>query len=242
MLGGCMVTGGHGVGGGEVFYRELRRMFQARDGATLSCRLSVVGNVPHHDSAAHFRATDAMREAFASVEEMLAKGVNGIVYVIRPALHWAYGKPISRDENRLWLHPCLAGGRRWSVGGDFLARGLNRAYGRLYHWSGGRFRLRRTADRMLHEMLGGLLARCEAARVPCIIVKLNPATHGPAYQAQVAALLTELGAGPLRAAVWIDPGLGDRHFNADRYHVNAEGHRMIAEALYPVLRDLPVTT
>jgi len=236
-MGGCMVTGGHGVGGDEVFYRQLRRRLQELDGLTLSCRLAVTGNLPHHDAVAAYRAMDATKDAFASATEMIGKGVDGIVFVMRPALHWAYGKILSCDEGRLLLHPRFGFGQT-PLGRAWFARGVNRAYVRLFHLSGGRVCLRRAADEMLAGLLGGLLSRCEAAGIPFIVVQINPATHGPVYARRMERLLAGMSTGGLARARWVVPALEARHFNADRYHINLEGHGEIAKALHPLVRGL----
>lgn len=233
LIGGCLIAGYEGVSRNELFYRLLRARLK-EEGRSLHVKLAAFGDFPHPDYVAPSAGIEALAEANQKVAVLIGKGVDAIVISLRPSLHWALCKPLSRYKDRLYLHPALGGSNR-PVGGYWLARILNKAHAVAFAASGSRLALYRQADRLLEDALLNIQSSCAARGVPLFVLCLYSRFHGRRYEKHVRKLYEQLEAGPLAGAVWVSPDITPADFCQDDFHMNADGHRKIAGALYPKL-------
>lgn len=109
---------------------------------------------------------------------------------------------------------------------------------------GGNDALRGLSTIQTKENLDAILAQFAAAGVPVVFAGMEaPTNYGEDYRANFRAVFSSLAAEHKRGVVFVPfllEGVGGMpQFNqADGIHPNEQGARMIAELLYPKLRDL----
>lgn len=113
---------------------------------------------------------------------------------------------------------------------------------------GGNDMLRGIAPEVAEENLRGILKAAEAADVDVLLVGLQaPGNYGPDYKAEFEAIWPDLAAefdaalhpdlfAPLRAE-GDEESVRARYFQPDGIHPNADGVRLIVEALGPAVAD-----
>jgi hypothetical protein len=242
ILGGCLLSA-HELGRQCIFHQRVRRRLASEDGLNLKIHLASYGHLAHPDYVAAFRGLDAFDEIRSAVEALLAKNIDVLLFQLRPALHWCLTKPFSMDvcdeRLRLFRHPRL-GEPRLPAGSRLIARAVNKLFVRAYDITRGKLAFASYADELIEESLTSMLHACTSRGIRLYILSSTSRLHPQRYRDHVRTWRARLKTTSLAGASWVpfDFGEGDASlFHEDGFHLNSQGHELLAQALYAALKQ-----
>ncbi len=100
---------------------------------------------------------------------------------------------------------------------------------------GGNDLLRRQSEEQLIENLEAMIAMAQARNIPVVLIGV-PARSLPLRPAELYRDVAQRTGVPLEAEV-VTRVLNDRNLRADQIHPNAQGYRVMAEAVYQLLLE-----